>query len=241
MMCAFYILTLEEKILTVHRWDASAYRWEVGRILFWFAGTPGIFFPTFWTIFPLQRYQPLGSREVLFIFPELEGQFMYWWWLCLSRSLLPLGWHVTVVCSVRISTTWLICIGLLDLQVIAYCLNHSRSSLSQVIPSGARYLCLLWAIYLCEKQYFPWKSFLSFTLDRNCLQRLRTCVSFPTALSRDLSKPLSLASDAMCLTFLSSNGNLSALLAQHQTNQVMTCWSFFHLSYNTLRDSNFWF
>lgn len=59
--------------------------------------------------------------------------------------------NVTVVCSVRISTTWLICIGLLDLQVIAYCLNHSRSSLSQVIPSGARYLCLLWAIYLCEK------------------------------------------------------------------------------------------
>lgn len=139
--------------------------------------------------------------------------------LCLFRSLLPLGWYMTVVCSVQISTTRFICIGLLDLQVTACCLDHNKSSLSQLTPSGTRYFSPLRPIYLCYIQHLPSKRFLSLTLGKSYLQRLRTCMPFPTA----LSKPLSLESDAICLTSLSSISRLSAVLSQHQTSQVITC------------------
>ena len=81
------------------------------------------------------------------------------------------------------------------------------------------------------------KGYLSFTLDKSRLQRLRTRVPFPIA----LSMPPSLERDPSCLASLPSNSRLLAPLSQHRSSQVTICspgrrLKSFRISRSSLRD-----
>lgn len=75
--------------------------------------------------------------------------------------------------------------------------------------------------------------------DRRCLQKLRACVFFPTA----LSMPPTLDREPRCLASLPSHSKLPALLSQHRSSQVAMCspgqqLKSFHISHTSLRDGD---
>lgn len=96
------------------------------------------------------------------------------------------------------------------------------------------------AVHLPEWYIAPsLKGYLSFMLDRSCLQRVRTHVSLQIA----LSMPVSLESNLSCLTSLPSNSKLLILFSQHRNSRVIMCspgWQLksFHISWCSLRDKD---
>lgn len=71
------------------------------------------------------------------------------------------------------------------------------------------------------------KRYLSLTLDRSHLQRLRISVLFPML----LSMPASLERDPSCLASLSSNFQLWVVLSQHQSSRVTRGSPYWWLKY----------
>lgn len=101
-------------------------------------------------------------------------------------------------------------IGLLDLWVAAHWSGHNKSSLAWLIPSGtgdfSEWQSIFLSIIISSLQ-----GYFSFTLDRSCLQRLRTCIPFPSA----LPKPPALENYPSCLAFFLSNSRLIASSSHH--------------------------
>ncbi|KAM7129694.1 uncharacterized protein J5F26_011358 isoform 1-T1 [Ciconia maguari] len=57
---------------------------------------------------------------------------------CINVSLLPMGLHATMVRSIQICATWVLCTGLhLDLWITARCPGHHKSPPARLIPSRA--------------------------------------------------------------------------------------------------------
>lgn len=106
-------------------------------------------------------------------------------------------------------------IGLLDLWVAAHWSGHNKSSLAWLIPSGtgdfSEWQSIFLSIIISSLQ-----GYFSFTLDRSCLQRLRTCIPFPSA----LPKPPSLENYPSCLAFFLSNSRLIASSPHHQGSHM---------------------
>ena len=148
MVCT---ISLEER--NAYSWQVSYWYIQVGSRTYslWVAGPPV-------TVSPQLRWERKGDfLHIAGVVQPLHTP------LHLCSLLLPVSWHMRMVCSVQTSATWVVYIGLhLDLWVTAHCPDHNKPAPTWLIPSGTGYLSPWWSTFFDNLQYPHWKdTFLS--------------------------------------------------------------------------------
>lgn len=120
------------------------------------------------------------------------------------------------LCSVHPPATWMVCTGPhLHLQGTAACLNPWGPPLTQPVPSGAgqhlSYLTLSVLFHLlgCTAPS-SLREYLSLTLGRSCLQRLRVPVLFSVPLPKPRSQDRSHSLASICFHGVAAAPNIAA-------------------------------